>query len=66
MKNVYDDYITEFLYTAKQLDNSFVQYKHNETEEEKEDIIRFFYKHFPGYEFNNSYWHTAMMYKKIV
>ena len=61
----YDDYITEFLYCSKNFDTSFVKYKHDETEKEKEDIILFFCKHFPEYKFKNSYPHTAFLFKKI-
>lgn len=61
----YDDYITEFFCFSKNEDMSFIKYKHNETEEEKEDVIRFFCKHFPKYKFRNSYFHTAFIFEKI-
>ena len=60
----YDDYIIEFYNSNKQLDMSFIQYKYNETEKEKEEIILFFCKHFPNYKFYNSLTHTAFFYKK--
>lgn len=60
----YDDYITEFNYSNQQHNMSFIRYQHDETEEEKEEIILFFCKHFPNYKFYNSLEHTAFFYKK--
>ena len=61
----YDDYITEFLYCSEHYPISFVKYKYNETEDEKEEVIRYFSKHFPDYKFYNSFHHTAFFFKKI-
>ena len=59
----YDEYITEFNNYSKQYDMSFIRYKYNETENEKEDIILFFSKYFPRYKFYNSVEHTAFFFK---
>lgn len=59
----YDEYIIEFNNCSKQYDMSFIRYKYNETENEKEDIILFFSKYFPRYKFYNSVEHTAFFFK---
>lgn len=59
----YDEYIAEFNNYSKQYDMSFIRYKHNETEDEKEDIILFFSKYFPHYKFYNSVECTAFFFK---
>lgn len=65
MTTKYNDYITEFMYFCKKYDISFVKYKNNETESDKEDIIKFFSEYFPEYKFYNSYQHTAFFFEKI-
>lgn len=60
----YDDYITEFYHNNKRHDMSFIRYKNNETKKEKEEIVLFFCKYFPNYQFYNSLENTAFFYKK--
>lgn len=60
----YSDYVNQFLIYNKCFDKTFIMYENNESEDEKEDIIRVFCKRFPEYKFKSSRDNTAFFFEK--